>query len=954
MNEAERQTKNIALQLLRDKEVVTSDDVTGAVRSVVALVALQYPDTPVDQDAVRREVESLCNVWVPTSKTLEDNDDHIDWLDKARPEITWNFWERYERYLEMEKGWAPALVRRLGEVTDDILGRFEQPTRPGKWDRRGMVVGQVQSGKTANYTGLICKAADAGYRLVIVLAGLHNSLRSQTQQRLDREFLGFDTRVRRSFDQGNARVGVGAMKGPFLYAHSLTSSDEKGDFQKKVASQVWVQAGGGDPVLLVVKKNASVLKNLYNWATDVLKETDPETGRQIVRQVPLLVIDDEADNASVNTKNRPTDENGVPVAEYDPTAINGWIRRLLHTFEKSAYLGYTATPFANIFIDEHERTQEFGEDLFPRSFIKNLQPPTNYTGVTRVFGLDEDAAAGLITEPGLPVVRSVADHEAWMPDKHRKDHVPAGLPASLVEAVNAFLLATAVRKVRGQDDHNSMLVHVSRFTAVQAHLQRNLRAHLEMLTARVRYGDDDDGPTSPWAMIRTLWENDSVVTTSRLLDDPSLQSEVGRSVSWEEVRAAIPGVLDELRLVTMNGKSEDALVYTGSDRPLTVIAVGGDKLSRGLTLEGLTVSYYLRASKMYDTLMQMGRWFGYRPRYLDVCRLYTTDELAGWYRDIAVANEELLREFDYMAVLGKTPKDYGLRVRAHPDGLMITAAAKMRNGETVDVTFSQTISETITFDTDEKTLGNNFDAATTLLTAAGEPTRTENHNRIWDNVATADILAFLDRYRTPDTATKARPQALAEYIRTAQSADPPELTSWTVALLSLDPEKPGEPDEPYHVSELAGHPIRLLKRATYDSAQRKSGDDEFESRLVAGRDRYVIRRLVSPEDEYLDLREAQKVAAEQATVDAWHADPSPRAKNKPTRPGGLQIREQRSPQRGLLLLYPLAPRAWMSKEPPPVGIAISFPKSAKGKKIRYRVTNLWWQQEYGPPEEDAS
>lgn len=939
MSDAHIEAKNIALQLLRKIEVVSPDNVGRAVALTLELVYSMHPDQKIDEDLLRREVEDLCNVWVPTERTLEGDDDHQEWLESTRAAIEWNFWSRYERYLEMDNGWAPAQVRKLGDVTDFILSRFENPSHPGKWDRRGMVVGQVQSGKTANYTGLICKAADAGYRLIIVLAGLHNSLRSQTQERLDREFLGFDTRSRLSFDQGNARIGVGAMKGPFLHAHSLTSSAENGDFKKRVADQVWVQAGGGDPVLLVVKKNASVLRNLYSWATDVQKETDPETGLHIVRGVPLLVIDDEADYASVNTKARPTDENGQLVDDYDPSKINGWIRRLLRTFEKSAYLAYTATPFANIFIDEDEETDSFGEDLFPRSFIVSLRPPSNYTGVVRVFGLDADVTAGIEADAGIPAIRTVADNEAWLPDRHKKDWIPRGLPDSLVEATNAFLLATAARRARGQLDHNSMLVHVTRFTAVQAHVQRSLSAHIDLLRSRVRYGGDDP-PASPWPSLQELWERDFVPTTRALMSRPDLVAEVGREVGWEEVRRILPDVLEELQLRTMNGTSEDSLAYTESLQPLTVIAVGGDKLSRGLTLEGLTVSYYLRASKMYDTLMQMGRWFGYRPGYLDVCRLYTTDELTSWYRDIAVANEELLREFDYMVALGKTPKDYGLRVRAHPDGLMITAAAKMRNGAYVDVTFSQTISESIYFDTDSATLKNNLEAAEQLVhDCGGPPPRPKPTSTVvWPDVPPSTVLAFLDSYRTPDNATKARPPALAEYIRTMAAADPPELTSWTVALVSVEAG-----DE----FPLGGLNAGLVTRAVWDPATRQALDKDSEECLVAGRDRYVIKRLVSPEDEQLDLSIPQKERALQATITAWHGDPSPRGKQQPTRAGGLQIRNVRSPRRGLLLLYPLQWRPWMTSGLPAVGFAVSFPTSATAKKIRYRVTNLWWEQEFG-------
>jgi hypothetical protein len=712
-----------------------------------------------------------------------------------------------------------------------------------------------------------------------------------------------------------------------------------GDFKKRVADQVWVQAGGGDPVLLVVKKNASVLRNLYSWATDVQKETDPETGHHIVRHVPLLVIDDEADYASVNTKARPTDENGQLVPDYDPSTINGLIRQLLRTFEKSAYLAYTATPFANIFIDEDEETDSFGEDLFPRSFIVSLRPPSNYTGVVRVFGLDADVTAGIEADAGIPAIRAVADNEAWLPDKHKKDWIPGELPASLVEATSAFLLATAARRVRGQLGHNSMLVHVTRFTAVQAHVQRRLNDHIGLLRSRIRYGGYDS-PASPWPSLRTLWERDFVPTTRTLMSRPDLVTEVGREVGWEEVRKILPDVLDELQLRTMNGTSEDSLAYTESLQPLTVIAVGGDKLSRGLTLEGLTVSYYLRASKMYDTLMQMGRWFGYRPGYLDVCRLYTTDELASWYRDIAVANEELLREFDYMVALGKTPKDYGLRVRAHPDGLMITAAAKMRNGAYVDVTFSQTISESIYFDTDIATLKSNLHAAEQLVRDCGEPPpRLKSTSTVtWHDVSPGTVLAFLDTYRTPDNATKARPPALAEYIRTMAAADPPELINWTVALVSVEGGK--------HFP-IGGLNAGLVTRAVWDPATRQALDKASEKHLVAGRDRYVIKRLVSPEDEQLDLSDSQKKRALQETLSAWHGDPSPRGKQEPTRAGGLQIRNVRSPRSGLLLLYPLQWRPWMTNELPAVGFAVSFPASATAKKIRYRVTNLWWEQEFG-------
>ena len=228
------------------------------------------------------------------------------------------------------------------------------------------------------------------------------------------------------------------------------------------------------------------------------RKLDPETGRHIVRGVPLLVIDDEADYASVNTKARPTDENGATRRRYDPSKINGWIRRLLRTFEKSAYLGYTATPFANIFIDEDEETGQLRRGPVPAQLHRQPPAPTNYTGAVRVFGLDADVTAGIEADAGLPAIRTVADNEAWLPDKHKKDWIPGELPDSLVEATNAFLLATAARRARGQRGHNSMLVHVTRFTAVQAHRPAQPRAITSACCTQGSATGSDDSPTSPW------------------------------------------------------------------------------------------------------------------------------------------------------------------------------------------------------------------------------------------------------------------------------------------------------------------------------------------------------------------------------------------------------------------------------------------------------------------------
>jgi hypothetical protein len=657
------QAKSLAFVLLKKYSLPTLDQVEQAVERALTIADDR---ANIDEIMLVKDIQSQLNILIPDSTELTDSWGHEPWLSEKRAAITWHFWRRYVTYMERDKGMPQPVMDALDRLTDSVLEKIEDPLRPGSWDRRGMVVGQVQSGKTANYTGLICKAVDAGYKLIIVLAGVHNSLRSQTQMRLDEGFLGFDTKRDRAFTDDNPQIGAGRIPSEKrLIAHSLTSSANDGDFRNAIAQKIGVQPGG-DPIILVVKKHKSVLKNLVKYVQEFgVKMPD---GEKILRDMPLLLIDDEADHASVNTKEVLRDPDTKEIlADQDVTAINGLIRRLLKSFDQSAYVGYTATPFANIFIYPHEQNEDvntWGEDLFPRSFIINLPPPSNYLGPVQVFGLEEYPEANLKAVPGLPIVRLVEDSEGLLPSGHKKGLTPQTLPDSLKSAIRAFLLTCAARAARGQAaSHNSMLVHVTRFTAVQQIVYHLVDAELRSLQNRLRYGDGDRKPSLLDEM-QAQWEEDFVPTCSAVSEhiyDPWM-----RPVTWSQVSECLVAASQKAETKVINGKASDVLDYYDRPEGLSVIAIGGDKLSRGLTLEGLSVSYYLRPSKMYDTLMQMGRWFGYRPGYTDLCRLYTTQELVGWYKHITVASEELRQEFDLMALQGGTPKDYGLRVQTHP------------------------------------------------------------------------------------------------------------------------------------------------------------------------------------------------------------------------------------------------------------------------------------------------
>jgi hypothetical protein len=934
--------RRIAQTLLLGEEHVTREAIDQSIKNALnAIPAAGRGD--VDVEAVARDLEQRFNVWVGEPQALDGDDDHVAWLAAERSKISWRFWERYEQFLADDKAFPQASVDSLHATTDFVLERLENPARPGPWDRRGLVVGHVQSGKTGHYTGLICKAADAGYKIIVVLAGLHNNLRSQTQSRLDEGFLGYDSQ-RRQASQAVRFVGVGRVN-QGLRANTITNSSENGDFNRAVANQFAISPGS-DPLLFVIKKNASVLKNLLSWV-EWNGEVDPKTGRKVVRKVPLLLIDDEADHASVNTKAIPTDESGQHDPEYDPTEINRCIRRLLHAFEQKTYVGYTATPFANIFIPENAPTTSDGQDLFPRSFIVNLPAPSNYVGPVRIFGLNTDPATSNEGSAGLSgLIKRISDQgsstdpdeqQGWMPPRHDKNHTPrhAGedeLPPSLQNAVLSFILACAARRARGQDRaHSSMLIHVTRFTAVQAIVRNQVERFVAGVRDRLRRGEGASTNGVKEQLMR-LWEDDFRPTIEAMAT-PDLHVH-----TWPEIEAHLLDAVSAIKVRSINGSAGDVLDYeTQRATGLSVIAVGGDKLSRGLTLEGLCVSYYLRASRMYDTLMQMGRWFGYRDGYLDLCRLYTTDELVTWFRYITAANEELRSEFDRMVTVGGNPMDYGLRVRSHPDGLLVTARVKMRHGTELTLTPTLGQSETTVFDIKPAIVASNYATAAAFVRNLGPSqvpslkNSTWKDGHIWRNIAPALVTGFLRGIRAHRDARLVRPELLAplieDYVREGH------LTSWTVALL-------GGIGGGHTLADL---PIKLVNRA---------GENVSANGVSLG------SRLLSPRDEAIDFSSEEFDRALAATRAAWAPDPAraDRRKIPPDLPSGPQIRAHRPLDRALLILYILSPDALLTKEPPPVdpatlqplvGFFLSFPSLLTAHPVTYVVNNIYSTQEFG-------
>jgi hypothetical protein len=893
-----------------------------------------------DRPAVTDELIRRFSVWRSQDAWLESEEGHVPWLTAERKKDC-RYWQRYREMQEASLPWQA--VDGLDKSTDRILGMLEDPNRKGQWDRRGLVVGHVQSGKTGSYTGLICKAADAGYKIIIVLAGLHNNLRTQTQIRLDEGFLGFETNPNA---EALRLIGVGEIdQDPSIRPNYATNRTEKGDFIASNIRNLGVTPEAL-PWLFVVKKNKTVLNRLLKWIrTHVADATDPDTGRKVVTNRPLLIIDDEADHASVDTGEQYIDEHGNVNEDYEPKAINGLIRRILHAFQRKAYVGYTATPFANIFIHERNETKEEGPDLFPAAFIHNLGAPSNYIGPARVFGLHN----GEHREGALPLVREVADHcsddgrSGWMPLGHKKTHAPpypddTGLPLSLQEAIDSFILACAARHVRGQKGaHSSMLVHVTRFNDVQRLVHERVEAVVRGIDQRLsrRIGHE-----LVLARLQDLWGRDFVLTTEGLVE---ALPDAGPYLipAWDAIAEVLPLVVSEISVRVINGTAGDVLDYADAADGLKVIAIGGDKLARGLTLEGLCTSYFLRASQMYDTLMQMGRWFGYRPGYLDLCRLYTTSELVEWFEHIADASEELREEFDMMVESGGTPRDYGLKVLSHPV-LMVTSRLKMRAAKSLLLSFSGCVVETVSLHSDPRRLEGNLRALKDLVAAMGEgsvdpeqqrPRGSERWNGVvWDDVGYEHVIEFLGAYSTHPAAMKVNSLMLKEFI--ASMAREKELTNWTVALVGSSQAEKSSDLEGLHVGRV-------------DRAAKRHDDGRFS-----------IGRLLSPRDEAIDFDLPSWEAAMALTHKTWSEDPE-RMKNQkePDVPSGPALRRVRGngapgiqahPERGLLLIYllELTKLDGPSPELPVVAFGISFPGSKSGTKVEYKVNNILWEQEY--------
>lgn len=560
-----------------------------------------------------------------------------------------------------------------------MMDLLSDPTQQLAFQRRGLVIGDVQSGKTSTYLALMNKAADAGYHIIILLTGTIEKLRRQTQGRTDEGFVGLDSTAFNK-NKDSVFVGVGNIDRSISgWAVTSTTSDFNTSTANKLSGKL---SSINSPVVFVLKKNKSVLEKLEGWMR--LFNRNPATG---TIDSPLLMIDDEADNASVSTK-----------PGEDPTTINKNIRKILKLFSKASYVGFTATPFANIFIDPDSSQEMLGDDLFPRDFIYALEAPTNYIGAASIFP-KEGKYHFMINDNG--------DCERYVPVKHKKDHVPGEIPLSLRKAVAGFVITNAIRDLRGQiTKHRSMMVNVSVYVDVQKKIADQLDSYVREMQREIR---------NYYMMKEVALQYSSFAFLKDVYDQYYSKCEF----EWDTVQTALWSAIAPIVVRYVNGgNAAKNLNYDENEElGLRIIAVGGYSLSRGLTLEGLSTSYFYRNTKMYDTLMQMGRWFGYRPHYEDLCQVWINQDAVDWYSYISEASDELKREVRRMQAEQKTPADFGLCVRSDDATLLVTARNKMRTAKdyTMTVSLSGNIIETPFIHMNEKVQADNLHVTRQLL-----------------------------------------------------------------------------------------------------------------------------------------------------------------------------------------------------------------------------------------------
>lgn len=854
---------------------------------------------------------------------------HPFWLTEERKnEIksrTENYLERYLIYLS-KKGRADKVIDSIRLSSESIMGKLGDPFSTSPFYCKGMVVGSVQSGKTGNFNAVINRSVDCGYKLIIVLSGIMEDLRAQTQERVEEEVIGYGIIDKKNQKKGVKGVGLISS---FSEIQLTTPTSYRSDFKKTLKEADFPLDRRN---ILVCKKNSGVLKNLLLWLREHLHENKDK------HDIPLLIVDDEADNASLNNLGK----KGIEEA----SKINGHIRAILALFTKKSYLGYTATPFANVLADRNklgkkkwriservngdqlEREFQLVDNIYPDDFIELLKNPTNYIGAKQLFETVYDDEV-----KKLPIIETITDFNTYFPERvvqgndgvirpasasdektraaKKDDPFPKQIPQSLKDAVGCFVLGIALRYSRLSamagsslsNPHHTMLVHVSRFIPWQNTTKQKIQEYLDEIAERIT----SDLPTSTdsiYGYFQKLWYRYYAYIVENIKHHISegYRDEFLTPKTFNDLKPLLDESIKGINVVAINSHTGDKLIYEKDQygKGVKYIAVGGNRLSRGFTLEGLTVNYFLRNTNFSDTLLQMGRWFGYRPGYLDCCKIFTTSEAVSKFDSTTRAIEELEIEFTKMRREGKQPKDYELRVRKHPGALKITRPSILQKTKEVKWSYQDHLEQTTKFNVSNAySIARAWNAFQNYFKGK----RLEKHEEYL--LHKTDIKGVLEFLRLPHNYVDFELSSIIKFIELCEEKH--FLKNWTIAIkttgassIELTEKDTGLPcnikltirsgpvlGDPYHTDFVNTGIFAAGNR----SANIVSSGKDFAILLTEKQKRDAISKFIDEKIKYyLDKKKAK---------DIYEAKEKAEKLNPPER----IYREEMSDQDGLIVVY---------------------------------------------------
>lgn len=947
--------------------------------SIITVIKMYgYPE--IDDVTLRNYFETAKNQYLSVNPIEIDPSNSLTkkgfrtWLTTERKEElknSWNYSDRYFTLLE-KAGRSEKVIDETKKTSLEILEKMGDPKSREEFYVKGLVVGSVQAGKTQNFNAVINRAIDSGYGLIIVLAGLMEDLRNQTQLRIENDVIGegldidTDTLVKK---------GVGAIRrfgnmGDSSITQVISITSAKSDFKKSLLD---ADFSLNHTNILVCKNNVSVLRNLIVWLHDYLEENKDQ------HDIPLLILDDEADNASLNNE-------GKRGREY-ASKTNGHIRALLALFKRKTYLGYTATPFANILADRNdapennwivkykvrgqaeEKALQRVDNLFPDDFIVLLNPPSNYVGAKQIFEttkpIDNKA------ELKIPLVELVDDNIEHFPDKvyspsngglvgvlkiksqndwdekigqfnsyldfadyreYRRqtrssrtgDGFPTKLPDSIKESILCFILSIAIRESRKPamvnstmfNPHNSMLIHISRYTLWQNSLKDLIDVYIRELHSSLQL-DDPSNPSSIFATFERIWFKYYSTIIEHVSDylPKGYDDEFLKPISFETIKNNfLTDAIKGIEVKAVNSSTGDKLVYP-RNTPKKYIAIGGNRLSRGFTLEGLSINYFIRSTDYSDALLQMGRWFGYRPGYLDCCKLFITRDSMEKYDLVTRTIEELEIEFRKMEEKNRTPANFILRVKKHPGALKITRPSILRDTLEVNWSYQDTLEQSTNFDIRKQKIEAVWEQFKNNIVGKHkfENKKKENGSDAGFLTAQTDIAGLLEILKQENNFGNETCDSIIKFIDRCREVN--KLTKWTIAIKTTGRAKANE-GKGILKSKESNLPIDItmtVRRgpSTYDGV--KYFREKFVQGKVFGASGKSANLISAGLDLSILLTETQIIASEKEFIDnrrKYYQEKYPEWTEKQVNKKAEEVnipervyREKMTDQEGLLVIY---------------------------------------------------